>query len=301
MPPSIRQGEGEGGRGGAFGFITAMAAILLCLGLFSPSLPMSLLPGADAFVPGASAWAPPPLSPPARRRNLRDFHPTEERFGGFADTAATTTTGASMGMFNSPSSRVSSSLSTTRRRRRRPSASNRRTSLPSSLYLSVNGEYEGGDDASNSDDDANKFTEFAASMLTDEQGEGSKSAAASAAAVTKPSSSLSSSKAAAYRRPMASSSTSTTPAAAATETWKRDLDELLNVSTSNSRRQTLLQRLLNSNQEIRSSVEQALKDRTVRYVHDVVYRGSSCPKRWRPKPLVLLCRVAPFRSLVASS
>jgi hypothetical protein len=261
MPPSIRQG-GRGGGRGAFGFITAMAAILLCLGLFSPSLSMPLLPGADAFVPGASAWAP-PLSPPAPRRNLRDFHPTEGRYGG---------AGTATGMLSSPASRVpsSSSLLATRRRRQQPSPATPRTALPSSLSVSVNGEHEGGDGASNSDDDANKFSEFAASMLADEPGEGRRGAAASAATGVKPSSSSSlSSKAASYRRPSMTSS-STTSTAAATETWKRDLDELLNVSTSNSRRQALLQRLLNSNQEIRSSVEQALKDRTVRYVAFII-------------------------------
>jgi hypothetical protein len=46
--------------------------------------------------------------------------------------------------------------------------------------------------------------------------------------------------------------------------WKRDLDELMDISTSNQRRQMLLQRLVTSNQDIRSSVEQALKDRKVR-------------------------------------
>jgi hypothetical protein len=47
------------------------------------------------------------------------------------------------------------------------------------------------------------------------------------------------------------------------ETWKNDLDDLLNPMTTQARRQILLSQLLTANGDIRASVEAALRDRKV--------------------------------------
>jgi hypothetical protein len=48
-------------------------------------------------------------------------------------------------------------------------------------------------------------------------------------------------------------------------TWKNDLDEILNPTTAQARRQILVSQLLTANAEIRASVEAALRDRKVRF------------------------------------
>ena len=53
-------------------------------------------------------------------------------------------------------------------------------------------------------------------------------------------------------------------ASAKVKSWTQDLDELLDITTPLSKRQTLLTNLLSANQDIRSSVESAIKGRTVR-------------------------------------
>jgi hypothetical protein len=53
------------------------------------------------------------------------------------------------------------------------------------------------------------------------------------------------------------------PVVAATSTWKNDLDEILNPTTAQARRQILVSQLLTANAEIRASVEAALRDRKV--------------------------------------
>jgi hypothetical protein len=47
-------------------------------------------------------------------------------------------------------------------------------------------------------------------------------------------------------------------------TWKSDLDEILNPTTAQARRQILVSQLLTANAEIRVAVEDALRDRKVR-------------------------------------
>jgi hypothetical protein len=63
---------------------------------------------------------------------------------------------------------------------------------------------------------------------------------------------------------------STTPEA----TWKTDLDEILNPTTAQARRQILLSQLLTANADIRVSVEAALRDRKVRHLCHYLYQRS---------------------------
>jgi hypothetical protein len=49
-------------------------------------------------------------------------------------------------------------------------------------------------------------------------------------------------------------------------TWKSDLDEILNPTTAQARRQILVSQLLTANAEIRVAVEDALRDRKVCHV-----------------------------------
>ena len=74
--------------------------------------------------------------------------------------------------------------------------------------------------------------------------------------------------------PTSRSSRGSTAAAAG---WKDDLDELLGLSASPVRRQVLLQKLLNSNQEIRDAVESALREGKVRRMHGKFHRVSLPP------------------------
>jgi hypothetical protein len=48
------------------------------------------------------------------------------------------------------------------------------------------------------------------------------------------------------------------------QTWQADLEELLSPLSLPGRKQILLQELLNANQDIRASVQQALQERNVR-------------------------------------
>jgi hypothetical protein len=74
----------------------------------------------------------------------------------------------------------------------------------------------------------------------------------------------SASTSASTRSPSSSASPSSASPSPPPPSWKRDLDELLDLATPAPRRQVLLQRLLSSPEDIRSSVEQALRDRKVR-------------------------------------
>lgn len=57
--------------------------------------------------------------------------------------------------------------------------------------------------------------------------------------------------------------TPVTAASSSSSTWKNDLDEILNPTTAQARRQILLSQLLTANADIRVSVEAALRDRKV--------------------------------------
>jgi hypothetical protein len=67
------------------------------------------------------------------------------------------------------------------------------------------------------------------------------------------------------RRSSVDQASTSASSSSSSSSWKRDLDELLDLTTSNARRQMLLQRLLSSPEDIRSSVEQALRDRKVKW------------------------------------
>jgi hypothetical protein len=112
------------------------------------------------------------------------------------------------------------------------------------------------------------FSRFASSLLEDEEegrsGSAPRMAAEAAPATSEDASMRSASTSASTRSPSSSASPSSASPSPPPPSWKRDLDELLDLATPAPRRQVLLQRLLSSPEDIRSSVEQALRDRKVR-------------------------------------
>jgi hypothetical protein len=106
-----------------------------------------------------------------------------------------------------------------------------------------------------SDDAA--FANFADSLEQDSSSAAASKAAASTASAKASASTFSTNKR--YNNPVRM----TADSSSSSSTWKSDLDEILNPTTAQARRQILVSQLLTANAEIRMAVEDALRNRKV--------------------------------------